>query len=551
MTILLLCVFLWSAFSGTEAKANTQTAASCNPSDVQTAINAASEGDTVLIPACPAGVSWTSGVTISGKGIIVQGAGPGRIIAYDNGTEVLTVGTGTLTVNIAGYSPGFSASSITTGETLRVFENNARANYMQGTVTSLSGSTLTMNITSTGGSGSTHRWLIATVPSTVLINNYSISSEGSGLFNVTEDTSFHTNISGIKIAQGTGSISSGVVFNYASGGQAILLHDCWIESSTNDGFSVYSTTNRGVIWNCSFDSSPWAAANEAVSFRLAQSSTSSWTTPATWGAADTTGQGNMYVETNDFHAFLDTADFDDSARGVWRYNLMDNSGVSTHGPDSSLVGMRYFEFYNNIGVFNGYGDGTTFALDWWIYWRGGTGVVFNNTLAAISSQDYTSPDVVLIVQNLQRNSGPDPCWGANPPSAGYYYPSPRQLGMGYVTGKGTANYPHDGVTNSPTDSITYVGDSEPIYVWGNNRLPLNVVTRDFGSGNSTSCSGATYDSTANYVVLNRDYFNGSTAKPGYTPYTYPHPLAQCGSTATATGSTPAAPTCLQATVVAQ
>ena len=85
-----------------------------NRSDVQAAINSAAEGDTVIVP--EGTCTWTSGVTISGKGIIVQGAGSGRIIAYDNGTETLTIGTGTKTFTIAGYSPGFSASSITAGE---------------------------------------------------------------------------------------------------------------------------------------------------------------------------------------------------------------------------------------------------------------------------------------------------------------------------------------------------------------------------------------------------------------------------------------------------
>ncbi len=130
-------------------------------------------------------------VSVSGKGITIQGSGSGRIIAYDNGAETLTVGTGTLTVNIAGYSPGFSSSSITTGETLRIFENNAQTNWMQGTVTSLSGSVLTMNINSTGGSGKAHRWLISTIPSTIIINNSS-----SPLFSIIEDTSVHTNWSG-------------------------------------------------------------------------------------------------------------------------------------------------------------------------------------------------------------------------------------------------------------------------------------------------------------------------------------------------------------------
>ena len=117
--------------------------------------------------------------------------------------------------------------------------------------------------------------------------------------------------------------------------------------------------------------------------------------------------------------------------------------------------------------------------------------------------------------------------------------------MGRVTGTGTANYSPGGVNNSSTDSITYVGDSEPAYIWNNSRVPLgNINIADYGLGQTNSCTGSTYDTAANYIVLNRDYFNGSTAKPGYTPYTYPHPLT-LGQTS---GNPPAAPTNLKVSV---
>src|SRR5271166_3362700 len=74
-------------------------ALSCGSIDVQNAINTATEGQTVNVPACPAGVPWTSGVTVSGKGIKIQGAGSGRIIAYA-GNTLLTISTGTKTLPI-------------------------------------------------------------------------------------------------------------------------------------------------------------------------------------------------------------------------------------------------------------------------------------------------------------------------------------------------------------------------------------------------------------------------------------------------------------------
>jgi hypothetical protein len=59
---------------------------------------------------------------------------------------------------------------------------------------------------------------------------------------------------------------------------------------------------------------------------------------------------------------------------------------------------------------------------------------------------------------------------------------------------------------------------------------------DYGSGQPGSCSGSTYDTSANYIEIGRDYF--LTPKLGYTKYTYPHPL-RAGTTG------PGAPTNLR------
>ncbi len=370
------------------------------------------------------------------------------------------------------------------------------------------------------------------MPSTVLINN-----SGAPLFSITEDTSVDTNISGIKVAVGSGT-GDAYDFNLNSGGQAILLHDCWVEQGSASGDSVHFFTNRGVVWNCSFDSSPFSMAPLAI-HNQPDSVTTSWTSASTWGVLDTTGQNNMYVETNDFHAYLNSTDNDNNSRFVFRYNLMNNAGFGTHGADTSTFGQRFFEAYNNTGVYNGYSDGSTFPMNWWFFVRGGTYVIHDNNLPLLNSQDYPNKaDVNMIVMNLQRNAGPDPCWGAGT-SGGADYHAPRQVGMGYVTGAG-----HDGLGRT-NDSVTYVGDSEPAYIWNNSRVPLgNIAITDYGFGFSNSCSGSTYDSSVNYIILNRDFFNGNTPKPGYTPYAYPHPLTQ----GLGQGAPPAPPSGLQAIV---
>ena len=530
-------ILLLSALFGTEAQANIITATSCNTSDVQTAINSAAEGDTVTIPAGTC--AWTSGVTIaSKKGLNIVGAGSGRIIAINQ--DVLTVATGTLSIAIQSTRvDGTYPLGPTTSQALRVFQVGHRGNWMQGTVTSFNSGTgaLVMNITSTSGTTADlqqHHWAVATIPSTVI--EYDVS--GGGLFAMYESTTVHSSLSGIKITQGTGTGGGASVigFNYTSSGQAMIVHDMWFERTQAD--TLDSNTNRGLVYNCSFDASPFAM--QFGTFDI-KSSTSpiinSWTTASTWGSADTTGQSNFYIETNDYHAYLIGAANDDNGRLVFRYNFMDNAGFGTHGADTSPYGQRYVEYYNNVGIYHDYSDGhSTFNLaNGWLLVRGGSLVIHDNNLTALSggSDQGAVNDVKMSIFNLREgaNNPSDACWGQGT-SGGAQYHAPRQPGFGRVTGTGT-----DGLGRR-SDETTYVGDSEPIYMWSNTRLPT-VEIFDFSP--NTQCTSP--DTAANYIVANRDYFT-NTSKPGYTPYTYPHPLTQSSSS----GTPPAAPANLTAIV---
>lgn len=533
----LLLTFFLCALFGTETKA--QCVTGLNANEVQAAINTASEGGTVTVPA---GIcTWTTGVTISGKGIKVQGAGAGRIIAISSST--LAIGTGSKTMSVLGTnivcSPtcNTGAPSISAGQTLNFAETGNTQNKMTGTVTSFDSGTgsLVMNITSAAGTcgnvtlSNCARWLISTPSSTILINNSS-----SPLFTITEDTAFNTSLSGIRFQEGTA--ATHIFRQYASGGMAILIHDNWFEETTPTQVMIDSNTNRGVIWNNSFDSSPYSASPDAIRIKGAPST--SWTTPSTMGTADITGLNNLYVENNDFHALFGGSDFDDNARAVWRYNLMNNVAISTHGADSSQTGNRHFEIYNNRFIYNGYSNGKSFNIgNGWIYVRGGTFLVYNNNMDAISSADYTKADVEMLEFNIRFAGSADPtdaCWGAGT-SNGALYHAPRQVGMGYVTGTGT-----DGKGRTK-DAFNYVGDSEPVYIWGNSRSPLSISIMDY---NPSQCTSP--DTDANYIVQNRDFFNGTTAKPGWSPYTYPHPLRQGSGVPPA--SSPAPPSNLAAVV---
>jgi hypothetical protein len=66
-------------------------------------------------------------------------------------------------------------------------------------------------------------------------------------------------------------------------------------------------------------------------------------------------------------------------------------------------------------------------------------------------------------------------------------------------------------TGCPGGTYPVPGQTRSLYIWGNN---VNAVRPyDFQGGNCDA-----------YFIQGRDYF--LAAKPGYTPYTYPHPLRQ-------------------------
>ncbi len=462
---------------------------------VQALHNAALDGDTIALPAGT--FTWSTGVIIT-KGIKIQGAGSGRIIGRSLSSAA--VGTGSQTfVTQSGLN--ISAGQILTVESMPLTNGtvDGRGTYMRGTVTSYSGTSLVMNVTATGGSGTHDFWKIETQASTTINHG----SDSNVPIAITESTAGSVEITGIRFTQfvDSSNIRTISVTNAASG-KPVLIHDCWFSQPAGSNNAIDFFTNRGVVWNCSFDASPFGISG-TVGLKWA-AGTTSWTTLSTMGAADTTGINNLYVEDCDFHAYLNAGGVDDNGRMVLRHMLFDNAGFGTHGADTSDYGQRHFEVYDSEFVFNST-TGDVLNLNWWFFIRGGTFIVADCIMPLLSSQDYgNKPSFNLTVMNLGRNAGPNPCWGAGIP--GNQYPAPRQTGMGRITG--LAGF----------DSITYVGDTEPIYIWNITGPALNMQISDY---QSSECG--TPDQSANYIQQGRDYFIG-IPKPGYTKFIYPHPL---------------------------
>jgi hypothetical protein len=102
---ILLGLFLSVAFD-IEAQARTLKAASCSQTDLQNALNSASTGDTIIVPA--GSCSW-SDVSVN-KAVFLKGAGSGQTNITVNGSPSVTITKQTRIIRIEGFS--FSSSNV-------------------------------------------------------------------------------------------------------------------------------------------------------------------------------------------------------------------------------------------------------------------------------------------------------------------------------------------------------------------------------------------------------------------------------------------------------
>jgi hypothetical protein len=190
-------------------------------------------------------------------------------------------------------------------------------------------------------------------------------------------------------------------------------------------------------------------------------------------------------------------------RYVFRYNVVNNSNTEAHSVQGNHRATRSWEIYNN--QFN-----RALAGGQWVAMgqRGGTGVIFDNTITGA----YTHAIVFDNVRSFTNLSfPPGPCdgnssWDGNevPPNNGW--PCRDQFG------RSTDEWLFDQAPFPPQAS-------EPTYLWNNTHdgQPAepyihNCVDTVVPGGSCT------------HIQENRDYF--LAVRPGYAPFTYPHPLRE-------------------------
>jgi hypothetical protein len=472
---------------------------------VQAAVDAVPAGGTVLLPA--GSETWTGTLTID-KSITLQGAGAGGILGRSSDSE--SVGTGTKTFTTQ------TGLAFETGETITArYTNLLGAHSMTGTVTSYSGDTLVLNVTSVTGSGTRIAWIFERPATTTIVNDYG-SAEGHGLVLIEEQTAGSVEIAGIRFEDADSSVLGWhIKIAGNSGGVPVLIHNNWFSMRNMVG-AIFSSANRGVIYNNSFNgyycSASFLGCSISVTGALGiknLSETANWASPSTMGTADTDGTANMYIEDNIFVAFWQAmTGLDGHSRMVIRHNIFVDAALGSHGAETEDLGVRHYEVYDNTFDQTDVG-GDPYNLNYWFLMRGGTGVITDNTFDNINSPSYwgDKPELTFQIQALNRAlSSALSCWGANT-GATIEYPAPRQIGFGYVTGLGG---------NDPLG--IYRGDLEPVYIWNNTGSPA-ISVQDYPG---TDCTNP--DLIADYFQSGRDYYLNAGAKPSYTKFEYPHPL---------------------------
>jgi len=297
----------------------------------------------------------------------------------------------------------------------------------------------------------------------------------------------------------SGSRITGFTFN---NGYIIVDGDGWRVDHCN--FYNASTFNEGVIAFGQREARHPTGLVDHCSFFNSRVSVVGWaglSAHALWAQPLNLGTGNavVYVEDCSFVGTVhsNAIDANYGGRYVFRYNTVTDTYVEAHSVQGDNRAARMWEIYNNKFIQVNRGMWVPMFL------RGGTGVVYDNTLSGTWTASGIALDNVRSCENRDisgKCDGSSP-WDGNQ-AGGKGYPCRDQIG------RSTDNYLWTAATPYPPQVL------DAAYAW-NNKFGVNDVLFF-----QHSC-----DESVAHIQPSRDYFN-NIRRPGYTPYTYPHPLIQ-------------------------
>jgi hypothetical protein len=514
------------------AEAGTITASGVDLPSVSSAVALASDGDRVVIP--PGTASWNSTLTVT-KGITLVGA-----TTISGSADSPTVTNATIIVDEVTRDSGLNAPIIVVN------------NLASGATFRLTGVTLRVGT----GAGAT------------------------GAYN-------------------------GAVRLFATPPTAVRIDHCHFDGLKQDFIHVLTTT-YGVIDHCVFDGYNPCLAITASNGGPSGVGDEAWASPPYFGSEkfifveDNTFNNGRSAQTNN------NIDCDSGGRYVARYNFFNNCLPNTHGTESGgrHRGSRAIEVYNNTikfsyaatagqlragtalihdntysGLINGGGMGLRVYREWASFpfggnqgWGGASGV------NSLDSNDPANPHesgthtgasgTTGVLTDARKNWTPHQ-WigytlynnsstnGGNGPyrrsayikdntsnTLTYVYDTTYSVNLTFnngetyqinkvlagldQVGRGQGSLLTNPVGGTITTSTLWPHQAlEPVYSWNNTLNGSNVNLNNYGEP----------------TVREGTEFYNNTAMPGYTPYTYPHPLV----TGASASSTPAPPTNLRVT----
>ncbi len=428
------------------ARAATINAASCSQANVQSAVNSATNGDTVNVP--EGSCTWSSAVSWTNKSVAVIGAGKD-------------------VTNITCVACLKIASNLTTngGSQWRLSGMTLKGTAPAGTA---------IQIWDNAGSWHTG-WRI---------DHIKLNYPGAG--------------SGYGISVG-GATYGLIDHNDLNWGNGLAIINIGLMNSTAFG-----------------DEYPGSASTPQGAYIASL--------PLDMGSAN-----SLYIENNTFTSTAagGCAAYDTSSgggRAVFRYNTLTGCMYYSHWTRNVEIGGVLHEIYNNTFIGNSAYNSYPIRLE------SGTGVIFNNT-----NQMAGNYATLNERRGFYENGGAfGACDGTKPwdGNAG----DPAAPGWPCLGQIGRA----PGKTMAQIKAGNKQGSS-PLYFW-NNGTQIGCSTGGICTDSlgvnvwDGSAAARAYVKATPHPNGEVDYvLNGSTPKPGYTPYIYPHPLQ------TVSGGTPPPP----------
>ncbi len=250
-------------------------------------------------------------------------------------------------------------------------------------------------------------------------------------------------------------------------GKDFRVFNCTFRRFGFSGINVHGNT-RGVVDHCKFIENFRLPINSlGYGIAIYGDGDVSWNQPLELGT-----ENAVFVEDCYFERCRHGVASNDGSKYVFRFNTVtDNynpwTAIDAHGFSSSPRGSRSYEIYGNTVNGGVDTDGTPHDT-WAVGIRGGDGVIYDNTITSTSQSSL----IMLVIDGVEEQH--------------FNYPQPDQT----------------------TD----------IWLWNNTQA--NAPLTSLRLGWSTEMQ----EQLAKYLEEGRDFHFAE--KPGYAPYTYPHPLNQ-------------------------